>query len=61
MNKTFGSFRPQPSLLHPLEMMALTPHARTALSSMSVIFVASSITMLPKPMYTGVDPLSRNF
>ena len=49
-----------PSLLHPREIIARTPIARTASSRIEVSRGGSSMTMLPKPIYTGGGPSRRN-
>lgn len=49
-----------PSLLHPREIIARTPTARTASSRIEVSRGGSSMTMLPKPIYTGGGPSRRN-
>lgn len=41
-------------------MIARPPQDLTALTSVAVMAGGSSITMLPKPMYTGGGPLWRN-
>jgi hypothetical protein len=40
-------------------MIARTPRAWTALSRVAVMAAGSSITILPKPIYTGGGPLRR--
>ena len=40
-------------------MMARTPEAATALSTMSSVCPMSPLTIEPKPMYTGFSPSSR--
>jgi hypothetical protein len=56
----FFEFMELPSLLHPLEMIARTPHISTASSNNAVSFSGSFMTMLPNPIYTGCGPERRN-
>jgi hypothetical protein len=51
MNSAFSFSFPSPRLLHPCEMIALTPHVRSVDKMMFVMEAGSSITILPKPMY----------